>query len=46
MKINNFWTNKKNEKLMVKIVQLAQRNGKKVEHLTKEEMTIALKEEK
>jgi hypothetical protein len=35
---------KKKEKLILKVIQWAQKRGKKVELLTKEEISIALKE--
>jgi hypothetical protein len=44
MKYNNFWTLKRKEKLIMKVVQWAQKHRKKVELLTKEEISIALKE--
>ena len=44
MGYKNFWSEKRKEKLMLKVIQWARRNHKKVELLTKEEMAYALKE--
>jgi len=44
MKCKNYWLDKKKEKLMIKVIQWAQKSKKKVELLTKEEITCALKE--
>lgn len=44
MKYRNFWTTKRKEKLMLKVIQWAQKNKKKVELLTKEDIACALKE--
>lgn len=44
MKYKNFWTMKRKEKLMFKVIQWAQKNNKKVEFLTKEEIAFAIKE--
>lgn len=44
MKYRNFWTVKKKEKIMLKVIQWAQKNRKRVELLTKEEISTALKE--
>jgi hypothetical protein len=46
MRYKNFWTIRKKEKLMLKVVQWAQKNHKKVELLTKEDIFLAIKEEK
>jgi hypothetical protein len=46
MRYKNFWTIKSKEKLLIKIIQWAQRNNVKVESLTKTEINCALKEEK
>lgn len=44
--MKNFWLLKKKEKLMLRVVIWAQKNNKKVEHLSLEDMMLALKEEK
>ena len=44
MRYRNFWTLKKKEKLLLKVVQWAQKNRKRVELLTKEQISMALKE--
>ncbi|NIQ14487.1 MAG: hypothetical protein GTO02_08815 [Candidatus Dadabacteria bacterium] len=44
MKYINFWTLKKREKLMLKVINWAQKNKKRVESLTKEDVKIALRE--
>lgn len=44
MGYRNFWTLKRKEKLLLKVIQWAQKHHKKVELLTKEEISIALKE--
>ena len=44
MRLINFWILKKKEKLIIKVVQWAQRNKKKVESLTKKEIAFAIKE--
>lgn len=44
MKYKNFWTIKRKEKLILKVIHWAQKNNKKVELLTKEEIAFALKE--
>lgn len=44
MKLRNFWTVKRKEKLILKVIQWAQKHRKKVELLTKEDITCALKE--
>jgi len=46
MRYKNFWIIKSKEKLLVKIIQWAQKNNIKVESLTKIEINYALKEEK
>ncbi len=46
MKVNNFWLLKKKEKQIVKIVEWAQKNNKKVELLTPKEIYLAFKAEK
>jgi hypothetical protein len=46
MKYRNFWTTKSKEKLLIKIIQWAQKNNIKVESLTKIEINCALREEK
>ncbi len=46
MKYRNFWTTKSKEKLLIKIIQWAQKNNIKVESLTKTEINCALREEK
>lgn len=43
MKYKNFWTIKRKEKLMLKVIEWAQKNQKKVELLTKEDIAFALK---
>lgn len=40
----NFWTLKRKEKLLLKVIQWAQKNRKKVELLTQAEINMALKE--
>lgn len=44
MEYINFWTNRSKEKLLIKIIEWAQRNKIKVESLTKTEISFALKE--
>jgi hypothetical protein len=44
--MKNFWLLKKKEKLMLRVVAWAQKNNKKVEYLSLEDMMLALKEEK
>lgn len=44
MRYRNFWTLKKKEKLLLKVVKWAQKNRKRVELLTKEQISMALKE--
>jgi hypothetical protein len=43
MKYRNFWTFKRKEKLLLKVIQWAQKNRKKVELLTQVEINMALK---
>jgi len=44
--MKNFWLMKKKEKLMLRVVIWAQKNNKRVECLSLEDMILALKEEK
>jgi DNA repair photolyase len=44
--MKNFWLIKRKEKLMIRVVQWAQRNKMKVELLTKQDILNALKEDK
>lgn len=44
--MKNFWLMKKKEKLMLRVVIWAQKNNKRVEYLSLEDMILALKEEK
>jgi len=44
MRYKNFWSTKRKEKIMLKIIQWARKNHKKVELLTKEEIAHALQE--
>lgn len=46
MRFKNFWLLKHDEKSILKIVQWAQKNGIKVESLSKQDIIQALKEEK
>lgn len=43
MGYKNFWSAKRKEKLMLKVIQWAQNNHKQVELLTKEEIAYVLK---
>ena len=44
--MKNFWLLKKKEKLILRVIAWAQKNNKKVEYLSLEDMMLALKEEK
>jgi len=46
MILRNFWLVKRREKLILKVVEWAQRNNKKVEHLTKDDIKEAIKSQK
>lgn len=43
MKLRNFWTNKKNEKNILKVVEWAHRQGILIESLTALEIVEAMK---
>jgi len=42
MKYKNFWTLKRKEKVLLKIIEWAHKNGIKVEMLSKEQMLEAI----
>lgn len=44
--MKNFWLTKHWEKLMIRVINWAQRNNKKVELLSQDDINLALKEEK
>jgi hypothetical protein len=44
--MKNFWLLKIKEKLMLRVINWAQKNNKKVELLSQQDMALALKEEK
>lgn len=46
MSMKNFWLLKRKEKLMLRVINWAQKNNKKVELLSQQDMATALKEEK
>lgn len=43
MKLRNYWLNKKNEKLLLKVVEWAHRRSLKLEKLSEEEIYEAAK---
>jgi hypothetical protein len=46
MRIRNFWLQKRREKNLLKVVEWAQKNGRKVESLTKEEILEAMRSQR
>ena len=46
MRLSNFWLIKSKEKVLLKIVEWAQKNGREVKSLTQEEVREALKSQR
>lgn len=46
MRLSNFWLIKSKEKVLLKIVEWAQKQGKEVKYLTQEEVREALKSQR
>ena len=46
MRLSNFWLIKAREKVLLKIVEWAQKNGKVVQNLTQDEVREALKSQR
>jgi hypothetical protein len=46
MRVKNFWLLKRREKNLLKVVEWAQKNGRKVESLTRDEIIEAMRSQR